>query len=144
MPESLILRDRIFTPQSAIGGVIAIYHPGYPKDKGFLIGFVGYDTTNGGIWREVVTTACAILSNNRFDGWLAKDNIKNSQSIQSELLDAGDYYWHVQNGKCKAQLALWNNTKSFYRNRQAIWHPSDFPQLAFSSPRAYSQELEHE
>ena len=102
MSEGLILRDRVFAPKGAIGGVIAIYHPGYPKDKGFLIGFVGYDAANGGIWLEFVTTACAILSNNRFDGWLAKDNTKDSQPIQSELLDAGDYYWHVQSSKCKS------------------------------------------
>ena len=79
----------------AVVGTIRVFHPGYPDDylaRLPLMRFEGYDDENGGIWREVVLTACTIISNNRLDGKLLdKDNLEPEGAILAQ----GDYFWHV-------------------------------------------------
>lgn len=88
-----MLPAHIFPTRSPVEdiGLIRVFHPGYDDDCS-LIEFDGYDDENGGIWREVVVTACAIISNNRFNGQL-RDRAGNTQNM--DILPAGDYTWHV-------------------------------------------------
>ena len=72
MAHKLILRDRRTKAPKTTPGPrqISIYHPGYDKDIP-LISFQGYDSEEGDLWHNFAHTACAIISNNQYNGWLS-------------------------------------------------------------------------
>ena len=99
MPHELILRHvQPKAPAPSLADrMIEIYHPGYDDDVPMIV-FLGFDSEEGDLYYDFARTACAIISNNRFDGWLSTS--KNPQLPQSsgELLAPGNYWWHVPGG----------------------------------------------
>ena len=94
MNRPLISRDNL-PPRS---GVINILHPGYPEDNAHLFSLAGHDSVSGSIASNVVLTACAIISNNKFDGKLLTGPKSTDSLVQIKpMLNPGDYWWHVPN-----------------------------------------------
>lgn len=89
MPDLLV--KRLIPATSYKSGEVCIFHPGY-FDQEPLLRLIGYDDTEGGIWREVAETACAIISNNASEGVL-----KNQDGVvmQQNILTPGHYWWHL-------------------------------------------------
>jgi hypothetical protein len=81
---------------------IQIFHPGYDDDIVPLISFGGYDTKDGYLWYDVAHTACAIITNNQFHGWLSMGRDSQSPRVSGELLAPGDYWWHIPGGNLNA------------------------------------------
>ena len=77
---------------------INIYHPGYDKEVVPLLFFPGYDSKEGHLWYDFAHTACAIVSNNQFDGWLSTSRDPRSPRFSGNLLAPGDYWWHLPGG----------------------------------------------
>ena len=104
MPHELVLQSpRGEAPRpSFIPRQINIYHPGYENDPAPLLLFWGYDSTEGDLWHDFAQVACAIISNNRFDGWLSTSRDPQSSRCSGELLAPGDYWWHLPGGKTTA------------------------------------------
>ena len=100
MPHELILQDyRVKAPKpTLIPRLIKIYHPGYHDEVVPLISFSGYDSQEGHLWYDLAHTACAIISNNQFDGWLSTSRDAQSPRFSGELLAPGDYWWHLPGG----------------------------------------------
>ena len=100
MPHELILRDyqtKVPKP-TLIPRQINIYHPGYDDEVVPLVSFPGYDSKDGGLWYDFAHTACAIISNNRFEGWLSTSRDRQSPHFSGKLLAPGDYWWHLPGG----------------------------------------------
>ncbi|KAH9808146.1 hypothetical protein Tdes44962_MAKER06327 [Teratosphaeria destructans] len=85
---------------------VRVRHPGYPPDdNNLLVHFAATDiSTDGvqGVTSGIVHCACAIVANNRFDGFLSASQdyaaaLQNQVSTQQagHILPAGDYYFHV-------------------------------------------------
>ena len=77
---------------------INIYHPGYDEEVVPLISFTGYDSKEGYLWYDTVHTACVIISNNQFDGWLSTSRDPRSPRFSGELLAPVKYWWHLPGG----------------------------------------------
>lgn len=99
MSDELRLRDPLPEPRTLSFGLISVYHPGYPDDDAPLIALRGYDSDKGHLWHEVARTACAIICNNRFDGWLSQSKDSQAARFEGELLPSGVYWWHVPDGR---------------------------------------------
>lgn len=75
---------------------VRIHHPAYPPGATLLLGFPGLDSSSGGIDFNFVHTACAIVADNRFDGYLSLQSLGDAQPLErTSTLNAGDYYFHV-------------------------------------------------
>lgn len=99
MSDTLRVRNPVPQPTNLAYGTIAIYHPGYPDGDAPLLALRGYDTEQGHLWRDVAHTACAIICNNRFDGWLSKFKSSDAERFDDELLPSGKYWWHMPHGE---------------------------------------------
>ncbi|KAK4889768.1 hypothetical protein LTR27_011480 [Elasticomyces elasticus] len=57
------------------------------------------DGLNGGLDLETTLTICAILADNRFDGYISRDNAVDASPVRSDegLLAPGEYFFHVPN-----------------------------------------------
>ena len=98
MPHELLLRH--FQPKAPAPSPdreIKIYHPGYDEVVPMLC-FPGYDSKEGDLYYDSAHTACAIISNNRFDGWLSTSKDPQLPQFSEELLAPGNYWWHVPGG----------------------------------------------
>ena len=100
MPHELILRDCQVPPSkpALMRRRVDIYHPGYDDEVVPLLSFSGYDSKEGGLWYHFAHTACAIITNNQFDGWLSTSRDQQSPRYSGELLAPGDYWWHLPGG----------------------------------------------
>ena len=98
MPHELVLRDCRAKAPIPTPIPIKIYHPGYDDEVVPLIAFPGYDSKEGDLWYDFAHTACAIISNNRFDGWLSTSRDPQLPRFSGELLVPGDYWWHLPGG----------------------------------------------
>ena len=148
MSDELRLRDALPEPRSLSFGSISIYHPGYPDDDAPLLALRGYDSDEGHLWHEVASTACAIICNNRFDGWLSQSKDSEAARFEGELLPSGDYWWHVPNGRSfvACPLSLSTNLTDSPEPYAIItdfrsWRlPSPMPKAWTSTEPATSQE----
>lgn len=77
---------------------IKIFHPGYDDKIVPLMYFPGYDSKEGDLWYDVAHTACAIITNNRFDGYLSTRRDSQSSRVSGDLLAPGNYWWHLPGG----------------------------------------------
>ncbi|MCJ1463961.1 hypothetical protein MMC07_002571 [Pseudocyphellaria aurata] len=97
MHHELIQRDCRAKPSklALLPREIDIYHPGYEDELVRLLALSGYDSKEGDLWYGFAHTACAIISNNQFDGWLSTSRNPQSPRFSGELLAPGDYWWHL-------------------------------------------------
>lgn len=74
-------------------------HPGYPDRHNILLGLWAWDHEDGGIHYGLAHNACAIIANNRFDGYFSLSSNANAARITvawDDVLPANtDYYFHV-------------------------------------------------
>ena len=100
MPHELVLRHPpLKAPPEFTSEPIDVYHPGYDNDVVPLMSFPGYDSKEGDLWHDFAHTACAIISNNRFDGWLSISQDPEAPHVSGELIAPGKYWWHVPQGR---------------------------------------------
>ena len=132
MASELVLRDPRVPRPGPKPVLINIYHPGYHDEFILLMSFPGYDSRKGHLWHNFAHTACAIISNNRFDGWLSRSRDPQSIRFSGDLLEPGDYWWHLPGGKSESFVSYGLLLRMF-RFFSAICHHSRFPQLAIPS-----------
>jgi hypothetical protein len=96
VPPDFLFLESPSPPQSYR---IRFRHPAYPDSSNVLLSLHAWDGAGGGIHYGLAHTACAIIANNRFDGYLsmARDG---SSSIETEWdaclpTDSHGYYFHV-------------------------------------------------
>lgn len=79
---------------------VAFRHPAYPDGSNVLLTLHAWDRVGGGIHYGLAHTACAIVANNRFDGYLslARDGSSRIESEWDACLPphSNGYYFHVQ------------------------------------------------
>ncbi|KAK3216213.1 hypothetical protein GRF29_8g2618833 [Pseudopithomyces chartarum] len=103
--ESLKARPKYDTPSHKDGGQslptnldykVYLRHPGYSDTGNILLALPALDHSQGGIHHETARIACAILANNRWDGFFAET--KAGQPIQAgpdDILREKNYYFFV-------------------------------------------------
>lgn len=85
---------------------VNIHHPGYKDRTDTLLSLAPVDVEERadgsfarGVQFHAVHTACAIIANNRFDGWISLDkagmNIFRRALPEDEILVGGKYWFHV-------------------------------------------------
>lgn len=70
----------------SLPGRIAFLHPGYDDPFNVLLTLRAHDSPEGGIHFGLAHTACAIVANNRWDGWLST-SVTGVPKIQLEWDD---------------------------------------------------------
>ncbi|KAK9781331.1 hypothetical protein SCARD494_14142 [Seiridium cardinale] len=76
-------------------GRIIIRHPGYAEDDMPLLVFYGLDDATGGLYHNIARTACAIVADNRFDGYIStspRPRQPNADANSSATILAGGNY----------------------------------------------------
>ncbi|KAK9477693.1 hypothetical protein V1514DRAFT_320820 [Lipomyces japonicus] len=74
---------------------IYIHHPGYDEKTDLLFTIYAPDHISGGLHFSLLMDACAIIADNRNDGWLATDRRGlNRVKPQPENVLASGHYWH--------------------------------------------------
>ncbi|KAK5113825.1 hypothetical protein LTR62_003209 [Meristemomyces frigidus] len=76
---------------------IVVKHPGYFGSERLLTLPASDGIQQDRAYHDVVHTACAIIADNHFDGWLSetRDGTNRVRQEQDGLLAAGTYYFHV-------------------------------------------------
>lgn len=77
-------------------------HPAYPPGHDTLFTLPAFDHQNGGIHHGLALSICAVISNNRNDGFFSLDRDKNATCIDAAVDDVLQvppqgklYYFHV-------------------------------------------------
>lgn len=82
---------------------IRFRHPNYPDENNILLQFSACDVNNG-VHFQTAHGACAILANNRWDGYLSTD-IEGTERFEpanpDESLQSDDYYFHLPEGRIR-------------------------------------------
>lgn len=75
---------------------VRFYHPGYPKTDALLLSLPALD--QNGIHHQTALDVCAIIANNRWDGFFTADR-EGQQQISTDDLDAcldkDEYYFQI-------------------------------------------------
>ncbi|KAK5703150.1 hypothetical protein LTR97_004099 [Elasticomyces elasticus] len=76
---------------------ITVHHPGYTATSNVLIVLLAADGPNGGLDLETTLTIYAILADNRFDGYISRNDAVDASPVRSDegLLAPGEYFFHV-------------------------------------------------
>lgn len=76
---------------------VNIRHPGYSPRHDLLFSLHTPDHPSAGIHYGLVLDACAIIADNRRDGWLSSDREGTSwvAGDLDHILSNGDYWYHV-------------------------------------------------
>jgi hypothetical protein len=81
---------------------IQFRHPGYADNCNTLFELPAIDHPDGGIHYGLAKSACAIVANNRYDGFLSTSADVDAAPIEAELDDVlewpadGAYYYHLE------------------------------------------------
>ncbi|KAK5111416.1 hypothetical protein LTR85_012146 [Meristemomyces frigidus] len=81
-------------------GTVSVYHPDY-NDHGavlFSLPATDGDAQTPGVHRNTLHTACAIIANNRFDGYISASrdpHAAHDDLDRTDTLPAGTYYFHL-------------------------------------------------
>ncbi|KAI1499251.1 hypothetical protein F5X99DRAFT_390776 [Biscogniauxia marginata] len=80
--------------------LIRIRHPGYDDGDDLMLSLRAFDDADGGLHYGFVHTACAIVADNSFDGYLSRtrddhDGRNRVQVGTHSILPSGDYWFHV-------------------------------------------------
>jgi hypothetical protein len=91
-------------------------HPAYPNSSNVLLSLHAWDQADGGIHYGLAHTACAIIANNRFDGYLSRE-IDGSSRIEAEWssclpAESHGYYFHVPPPPGKLCLHLFQDRQA--------------------------------
>lgn len=75
---------------------VNFYHPAYDRKDGLLFVLYAFDATGGGIHYGLAHDACAIIADNRHDGWLtATRDGERIEAHWDDILPLGNYWYHV-------------------------------------------------
>ena len=100
-----LVRSRYQDPSHADGGgkapinnyfQIRLRHPAYDDTTNILLVFPGLDHCDGGIHHGTARMACAIIANNRWNGFLTDTRDGERMDIEDNgILRGEDYYFRV-------------------------------------------------
>jgi len=103
---SCILRDRLIRAgqqrenEMRQRGAVSVYHPEYTDHGAVLLSLPATDgdSQTPGVHRDTIHTACGIIANNRFDGYISAS--RDPHAVHGDLdhthiLPAGTYYFHL-------------------------------------------------
>ncbi|KAK5687979.1 hypothetical protein LTR17_026599 [Elasticomyces elasticus] len=81
-------------------GTVSIYHPGYTDHGAVLFSLPATDgnAQAPGVHRDVLHTACALIANNRFDGFISASrnpHTAHDDLDRTQILPTGTYYFHL-------------------------------------------------
>ena len=81
-------------------GAVSVYHPDYTDHGAVLLSLPATDgdSQTPGVHRDTIHTACAIIANNRFDGYISASrdpHAAHGDLDHIHILPAGTYYFHV-------------------------------------------------
>lgn len=87
-------------PSVAARRHLKVRHPAYDSSTNIIASFASTDNDGDtyGVQFHMVHTACAIIANNRFDGWFSTSENATAAKIQLDdnaILPAQDYFFHV-------------------------------------------------
>jgi len=78
-------------------------HPAYPLGEDILFSLPAFDHPQGGIYHFLAKSICAIITDNRYDGYLSLSRAGDTEAVEAELDDilkipknGGAYYYHLQ------------------------------------------------
>jgi hypothetical protein len=96
VPPGFLFLENASPPQSYR---VHFRHPAYPDSSNVLLSLHAWDQAGGGIHYGLAHTACAIIANNRFDGYLSRE-IDGSSRIEAEWdsclpAESHGFYFHV-------------------------------------------------
>jgi len=93
LPPTLQQSDEQIPTQSH---TVSVYHPFYVEEN-TLLTLGAFDAGSGGIHHETLRIACAIIANNRFDGFLSTTTAPGLPLTKDKdgVLPPGQYYFHV-------------------------------------------------
>ena len=86
---------------------INIRHPGYSPSNDLIFSLHTLDHATAGVHHGFVLDACAIIADNRRDGWLSIDRGGNDR-VEGDLdhvLSNGDYWYNVPGDGTQTYLA---------------------------------------
>jgi len=75
---------------------VILRHPGYDDANNILILFQAPDHADGGLHHETARIACAIIADNRWDGYIT--TLRDGPMVdvpENGLLPCGNYYFQV-------------------------------------------------
>ena len=101
---------------------VSVYHPFYEEEK-TLLSLGAFDIASGGIHHETLRIACAIIANNRFDGFLS-ETITPGLPLSKDtddVLPPGRYYFHVPGESEYAVVPGFRHWQYPHRNVPQIW-----------------------
>lgn len=83
---------------------IQFLHPAYNTGANKFLELNAWDAEAGGMHYGLAHTACAIIANNRFDGYFSTERMPGRQMLNADWnqilpLNSGGYYFHVPEGK---------------------------------------------
>lgn len=81
-------------------GSVSVYHPDYTDHGAVLLSLPATDGDSHmpGVYRDTIHTACAIIANNRFDGYISSSRDPHAAPgnlHDIHILPAGTYYFHL-------------------------------------------------
>lgn len=87
-------------PSIAARRHLRVRHPAYNSSTNIIASFASTDNDGDvyGVQFHLVHTACAVIANNRFDGWLSNSEDATTAKIRLEdnaILPAQDYFFHI-------------------------------------------------
>lgn len=90
---------------------VTIRHPGYQPDEDVLCSMHAWDHGVGGLHHGFAHTACGILADNRFDGYLSRSRNGSEGDPVTDIpfdgvLPAGDYWYYVRDSCARTLLYL--------------------------------------
>jgi hypothetical protein len=83
------------TPAQHVSKKVTVRHPGYEGRNNILTTLLAADGPHGGLDLATVHTICAILADNRFDGYLGCEPNPTSPALHLHILPPGEYFFHV-------------------------------------------------
>lgn len=123
-------------PATAPTRKIKFLHPGYKDEANILLQFDAYDAESG-IHYHTAHTACAIVANNRWDGYFSTD-IDGRQRVEPSSMDDSlqddAYYFQVPEGE--PTIHSFYTVFQLTRCRQNLPNCTHFCRLAFPSRQA--------
>ncbi|KAF2724602.1 hypothetical protein K431DRAFT_300911 [Polychaeton citri CBS 116435] len=87
-------------PQIEARSLVLVRHPGYANGNNILLTLTSSDGDDSyyGVDFRLVHTACAIIADNDYNGWLSLSDDSSASKIALDdgaILQAGEYYYHV-------------------------------------------------
>lgn len=90
---------------------VFLRHPGYPDTGNILLALPALDHPQGGIHYETARVACAILANNRWDGFLTETQTGDRTEIGPDIiLRKKNYYFRVSENAADGKQVNTYNT----------------------------------